>query len=108
LNSINSILPFIQSPINLAHEKCLEVLLAPNEAVAALASLGIHIAFDVQLASQSFGSAEEDTTLSRRVDLADGAEYHVPVGAAEVRWGSKARDGVVIATVEDDVAGIGG
>ena len=42
------------------------------------------------------------------MDLADGAEDHVPVRAAEVGGRAKAGDGVRVAGVEDDVGRFGG
>lgn len=82
-----------------------EVLLAPDELEAGLA---VHVAFDVQLAAQHFGAAEEHPRFCWRVDLADAPEHRVPVRPPKVRGGAKARDGVFvrIGVVEHNVRGI--
>ena len=73
-----------------AHD-VLKVLFTPDEAEP---WLRVHVALDVQLAAEDLGPAEEDARLPGSVDLADAAEHHVPVGAAEVGRGAQARDGV--------------
>ena len=86
----------------------LEVLLAPHESITSPPSFGVHVAFDMELASQPLGPAEEDTTLAGGVDFTDRSEDHVPVGTAEVGRGAETGDGVGVAAVEDDVGGVGG
>ena len=75
----------------------LEVLFTPDELVAILACLSVHVALDVQLAAETLGSAEEHAALSGVVDLAYSAEDHVPIRAAEVGRGAQAGDGVGVA-----------
>ena len=74
-------------------KSALEVLFAPDKIEAGFA---IHVAFDVQLAPEYLGSAEEHACLGRRVDLADRLEHRVPVGSTEIRWRAEPRDGVLI------------
>jgi hypothetical protein len=85
--------------------KALEVLLAPDEAET-LVTFAVHVAQDVELRAQAFGSAEEDARFSRRVELAYRPEDHVPVGPAKVGRSSEACDGVAVTAVEHDVVGI--
>jgi hypothetical protein len=70
----------------------LEVLLAPNIFEITVRVL---ITLDVQQATQHFWTTEEHTGFSRRMDLADAFENHVPVRSAEVRWRSETSDGVL-------------
>lgn len=69
------------------------------------AGLAVHVAFDVQLAPEYLGSAEEDSCLGRRVNLADRLEHRVPVRSSEIGWRAQARDGVLvrIRVVDHDV-----
>lgn len=82
--------------------RALEVLLAPDEMEILVC---IHVAFDVQLTAQTLGSAEEDTSFGRAVDLANGLENHVPVGAAEISGRAQTGDGVLlgVGVVDHDV-----
>ncbi|KAK5630381.1 hypothetical protein RRF57_006096 [Xylaria bambusicola] len=50
----------------------------------------------MQRASQTFWSAEEHTRLSRRMQLTDTTENHVPIRSTEVGRTPQARDGVFI------------
>ena len=59
----------------------LKVLLAPNKVESRLA---VHVALDVQHASEHLGTAEEDASFGGGVDLANAAEDHVPIRSAEV------------------------
>lgn len=79
-----------------------EVLLAPYELEARLA---VHVALDVQLAAEHFGSAEEHPRFGWRVDLADPPEHRVPVWPPKVRGGAQAGDGILvrIGVVDHDV-----
>lgn len=62
----------------------------------------------MQLTTQPLGPAEEDTAFAGSMDLADGTEHHIPVGAAEIGRCAQACDRVRVAGVEDDVGGFGG
>lgn len=59
----------------------------------------------MQRAAQALGPAEEHAGLRGRVQLADAAEDHVPVRAAEVRGTPQARDSVLVGVgvVDHDV-----
>lgn len=83
----------------------LKVLLAPNKIKPGLT---VHVTLDMQLAPQHLGTTEENPGFGGRVDLADAAEDHVPVGPAEVGGRAQARDGVVlgVGVVDHDVGGI--
>jgi hypothetical protein len=80
----------------------LEILLTPHETKP---RLRVHIALDVQRGPQAFGTAEEHTSLGRRVDFADRLEDHVPVGAAKVCGSAQAGDGILfgVRIVDHDV-----
>ena len=85
----------------------LEVLLAPYKIEAWLA---VHVAFDVQLAPQHLGPAEEHPCLGRRVDLADRLEHRIPVGPPEVGRRPEPCDGVLIRlrVIDHDVGSVVG
>ena len=55
--------------------------------------------------AEHFGPAEEDTCFGGGVDLADGFEDHVPVGATEVCGCAEAGNGVLfgVGVVDHDV-----
>lgn len=80
----------------------LEILLAPHKVEA---GLRVHVALDVEGRTEDLGPAEEDTGFCGRVDLADGLEDHVPVGAAEVCGRAEPGDGVLfgVGVVDHDV-----
>jgi hypothetical protein len=88
--------------ISLTFNTKLEVLLAPYKTESRLAPL---ITLDVQCATQSLRSTEEHTCLSRRVNLTDRLENHVPVRATEVSGCAQAGDGVLfgVGVVNHDV-----
>lgn len=90
------------------HDENLEVLLPPHKSISSSATFCVHVALDMQLTAQAFRSAEEHSTLSRRVYLADCSEDHIPVWTAKVGGCVEAGDGVGVAAVEDDVGGVGG
>jgi carbon monoxide dehydrogenase subunit G len=83
----------------------LKILLPPHEIKT---RLRIHITFDVQLASQHLGSAEEDARFSGAVELADRPEHHVPVRTAEVGGCAETGNGVSVRVdvVDHDVGGV--
>jgi hypothetical protein len=85
----------------------LEVLFAPDKAEAGFRVL---VALDVECGAEHFGTAEEDTCLGGRVDLADGFEDHVPVGATKVGGGAEPGDGVLlgVCVVDHDVGSVVG
>jgi hypothetical protein len=89
------------------HATRLEVLFAPDKAEAGFRVL---IALDVECGAEHFRAAEEDTCFGGRVDLADGFEDHVPVGATEVGGGAEAGDGVLlgVGVVDHDVGRVVG
>lgn len=64
------------------HWNTSEVLLAPHEVEA---RLGVHIAFNVELAAECFRPTEEDPSLGGRMDLAKRTEDGVPIGSAKAR-----------------------
>ena len=68
------------------------------------------VALDVEGGAEHFGPAEEDTCFGGGVDLADGFEDHVPVGATEVGGSSQTGDGILfsICVVNHDVGCIVG
>lgn len=87
----------------------LKVLLAPDESVATFlrtTRAGVHVAFDVQLTSQSLRSTEENSTLARVVNLANRSEDHIPVRSTEIGGCTKASNGISVAAVEHDVGGV--
>lgn len=58
--------------------------------------------------TQNLGSTEEDSCFGWCVDLADGLEDHVPVGATKVGGCAETGDGVLlgVCVVDHDVGGI--
>lgn len=80
----------------------LEVLLAPHKVEA---RLRVHVALDVEGRTENLGTAEEDSGFGGGVDLADGLEDHVPVGATEVCGCAETGDGVLfgVGVVDHDV-----
>lgn len=62
----------------------------------------------MQGTSQSLGSTEKHTRLSRRVQLPDASENHIPVRTAKVGRAPQARNGILVGVcvVDHDVCGI--
>ena len=60
--------------------QCLKILLAPDKIES---GFRVHVTLDVKLTPEHFRSAEEHSSLCRRMDLANGSEDGVPVGSAE-------------------------
>ena len=101
-----SIFPHASNPGKISRSKILyntlKILLSPHEIEP---GLGVHIALDMQLTSQSLGATEEYTRFSWGVNLSDRGKHSVPVRAAKVRWGSKTGDSVLfcVCVVDHDV-----
>jgi hypothetical protein len=60
----------------------------------------------VQRRAERLGSTEEDTCFCGRMDLANGLEDHVPVGATEVCGCAETSDGVLlgVGVIDHDVS----
>lgn len=65
----------------------------------------VHVTLDVQLAAQTLGPAEENTSFRGSVDLADRLEDHIPVWTTKVGRSAQARDRVLfgVGIVDHDV-----
>lgn len=87
---------------------CLEILLSPHESIAILAGLAVHVAFHMQLTSQSFGAAEENPSFARTMQFLDGAENHIPVGPSEIGRSSESSNGICFTRVEHNILSIAG
>jgi hypothetical protein len=72
------------------------------------ARLAVHVALKMESVAQTLGSAEEHTGFRWSVNLADGSEDHIPVGATEVRGRAQTRDGILfgVRIVDHDVGSI--
>lgn len=86
------------------HSNRLEILFSIDKSEASLLTrFGVHIAFDMQLTTQSLGSTEKYTSFTRSMQLLDAAKHQIPVRSAEIGWRMETGNGITVGGVEHDV-----